>query len=132
MRNIALIWVPNNPQGLDSSVKKLRPATTAPARRTTTIPSNASRAEVRSRSPKQNEEKDNDDWARFRVLDVLSITSLICAETRHGSIQTCGKSRSARIRLRLCSSSRSSVEGSIVVGEIFGGMCWSGYYELID
>ena len=36
--------------------------------------SNASKAEVRSKLPKQDEKKDNDDWAKFEVLDKLSIT----------------------------------------------------------
>lgn len=36
--------------------------------------SNASKAEVRSRLPKNNEKQDNDDWTKFEVLHITSIT----------------------------------------------------------
>ena len=42
-------------------------ATSAPVSFMASFRSNATKAEVRSKLPKQNEKKDNDDWAKFEV-----------------------------------------------------------------
>ena len=46
--------------------------------------SNATKAEVRAKLPKQDEKKDNDDWARFEVIQssIIQTHQATCAESR--------------------------------------------------
>ena len=70
------------------------PATSARASIMASIRSNAIKAEVRARLPKQNEEKDNDDWAKFEVF-IAFFDSLLDAEISIRRNQPiCGKPRS--------------------------------------
>lgn len=59
-------------------------ATSAPASQMASFRSNASKAEVRSKLPKQDEKKDNDEWARFEVLDVSLVTDYVLKQTIDG------------------------------------------------
>lgn len=53
------------------------PATSAPASRTVGFPTNVTKSEVKTRLPKQDEENNNDNWARLEVMDASLITQYV-------------------------------------------------------
>ena len=67
--------------GLDSAVSfsiiqqsyTVSTATSASASKMVSFRSNATKAEVRARLPKQDEKKDNDDWVKFEVCCVACV-----------------------------------------------------------